>query len=413
MAQVAIREYDAKKMFASYQNIPYTGYLIQSEEDMRNFLDSADANSRFVIKPDELFWKRGKYGLVWVNLSKSDIYIWWKEKISKEYTIGKVRWFLKTFLIEPFIEHKNEYFVSIKTEREADVLYFSETGGIDIEENWNSVQIIRIPVAPNKDNDDIFTPLSLSENREKILIFLKKIYQFFVEYGFASLEINPFTIDDMGNIICLDAVARLDDSEFFKQKKHWIDVPFPHPFWEEKTHGEKYIEKLDAETGASLKFRILNPHGRIWLLTSGGGASVIIADTLASLGFGSEIWNYGECSGNPDRENTREYTRVLLDALIASDSPWKKYLIIAGAIANFTHIDKTFSWIIDALLEKQEILRNIGLTILVRRGGINDILGLKRIQEACSDMGIAIQVADGNAYMTDILLQIHSLWNLR
>lgn len=64
MAQVAIREYDAKRMFASYQNIPYSGYLIQNKEDMSNFMDSADREGRFVIKPDELFGKRGKYGLV-------------------------------------------------------------------------------------------------------------------------------------------------------------------------------------------------------------------------------------------------------------------------------------------------------------------------------------------------------------
>ena len=63
-------------------------------------------------------------------------------------------------------------------------------------------------------------------------------------------------------------VARVDDSEEFRQRRHWADLAFPHPFGPEKTDGEKYIEKLDSETGASLKFRILNPEGRIWLLTS-------------------------------------------------------------------------------------------------------------------------------------------------
>lgn len=130
------------------------------------------------------------------------------------------------------------------------------------------------------------------------------------------LEVNPFTIDSFGNIVCLDMVARVDDSEAFRQRKHWENLVFPHPFGPEKTKGEQYIAKLDSETGASLKFRILNPHGRIWLLTSGGGASVIIADTLADLGFAMEIGNYGECSGNPDRENTRAYTATLLDTML-------------------------------------------------------------------------------------------------
>jgi hypothetical protein len=64
-------------------------------------------------------------------------------------------------------------------------------------------------------------------------------------------------------------VARVDDSEEFRQRRNWAGLAFPHPFGPEKTDGEKYIEKLDSETGASLKFRILNPVGRIWLLTSG------------------------------------------------------------------------------------------------------------------------------------------------
>lgn len=167
-------------------------------------------------------------------------------------------------------------------------------------------------------------------------------------------------------------VARVDDSERFKQKSHWGEPPFPHPFGPEKSDGEKYIEKLDSETGASLKFRILNPAGRIWLLTSGGGASVIIADTLGDLGYAEEIGNYGECSGNPDRENTRAYTTTLLSAMLA-DKKSGKFLIIAGAIANFTHIDKTFTGIIDAFREHQEEMQKQNVHILVRRGGINDV----------------------------------------
>ncbi len=66
------------------------------------------------------------------------------------------------------------------------------------------------------------------------------------------------------------------------------------------------------------------------------------------MGFAEEIGNYGECSGNPDRENTKAYTETLLGALL-EDGKSGKYLIIAGAIANFTQIDKTFSGIIDAL----------------------------------------------------------------
>ena len=38
---------------------------------------------------------------------------------------------------------------------------------------------------------------------------------------------------------------------------------------------EAYIADLDAKSGASLKLTVLNPHGRIWTMVAGGGASVI------------------------------------------------------------------------------------------------------------------------------------------
>ena len=57
---------------------------------------------------------------------------------------------------------------------------------------------------------------------------------------------------------------------------------------------------------------------------------------------------------------------TLLDAMLENGTRGK-YLIIAGAIANFTHIDKTFSGIIDAFREKIEAMRSQDVRILVRR----------------------------------------------
>ena len=63
MAQIAIREYDAKRMFAEYSSSSYTGYLVESEEDIISFSKNT-IDTRWAIKPDQLFGKRGKYGLL-------------------------------------------------------------------------------------------------------------------------------------------------------------------------------------------------------------------------------------------------------------------------------------------------------------------------------------------------------------
>lgn len=102
--------------------------------------------NRWVIKPDQLFGKRGKYGLLGVNLNNANIRKWWTDYHQKEVVIGKQSGRLNTFLIEPFVPHTEEYYVAIKTERDHDVIYFSHAGGIEVEENWDTVQSIDIPL---------------------------------------------------------------------------------------------------------------------------------------------------------------------------------------------------------------------------------------------------------------------------
>ncbi len=126
MAQIAIREYDAKRMFATFRKSTYQGYLIESESDFEKFdIAESDGDMRWVIKPDQLFGKRGKYGLLGVNLNSRDIHQWWNDYYQKDVIIGKQTGKLTTFLIEPFVPHTEEYYIAIKTERDHDVIYFS------------------------------------------------------------------------------------------------------------------------------------------------------------------------------------------------------------------------------------------------------------------------------------------------
>lgn len=50
---------------------------------------------------------------------------------------------------------------------------------------------------------------------------------------------------------------------------------------------------LAVSPGSSLKLTVLNPHGRVWTMVAGGGASVVYADSIADNGQGGELANYG------------------------------------------------------------------------------------------------------------------------
>lgn len=46
---------------------------------------------------------------------------------------------ITTFIVEPFVPHELEFYLSVVSERLGSTISFSECGGIEIEENWDKV----------------------------------------------------------------------------------------------------------------------------------------------------------------------------------------------------------------------------------------------------------------------------------
>ncbi len=402
MAQISIREYDVKHMF--YKKIwkSYSGIQIKEKTD----IEKIQERKKYVIKPDMLFWKRWKRGLLGINLSKEECKEWLEKYFKKRENIDGVDGTLDVFLAEEIVEIKNEYYLSFAQSREGDVITFSPDGGVDIEENWDSTQNIIVPVDIELSSDQLkkLVWTSISQNIE-FMELIWQLWEYYRSYGFISLECNPIAEDQEWNFHMIDAVAKIDDQEEYLQKSHWTGLEIPNSYGFTENAGERYIKELDNQTGASLKMKILNQNARIWTLFAGGGGSLVMTDTLWALWHADEIWNYWECSWNPSREFTYEYTKTLLEEMLQNQTTWK-YLIIAGAIANFTHIDKTFSGIIDALEERIEEIHKQKITILVRRGWINEKAGLQILTDACMRLNIPAIITGSDSYMTDILKEI-------
>ncbi|MBI1968273.1 ATPase [Candidatus Woesearchaeota archaeon] len=311
-----------------------------------------------------------------------------EEQRSKAITIGKATGFLTHFLIEPFIPHEKEYFVAIRAEREHDTIFFSEQGGIDIEENWQSVKQLTVPILSDP------ATLSLAEltKEENIKEFIRELYASFVQLDFTYLELNPFTVDAMEKISLLDAVAHLDSCAASKNEKFWNGISFPPDFGKKAFPEEEAIAALDRESGASLKLTVLNPQGRIWNILSGGGASIIYLDAIAKYGKKDEIANYGEYGGNPTEEESYHYAQAILDLMARTPHPDGKVLLIGGAIANFTDVEKTFRGIVRAIRECAQKLQEGRVSIIVRRGGPNYEKGLQLMQQAGTELQLSLQV---------------------
>ncbi len=417
MAQRGIREYDAKSMLAKYwseyvsNDFSYTGKVVLVDPDTK--LDSLPKKypwlkkEKLVVKPDQLFGKRGKHGLLKLDASFDEATKWIKERMNKETTVGKVTDKLTHFLIEPFTPHKNEYYIAIKSNREGDTVYFSNHGGVDIESVWDTVSEITIGIDGNIKKSEITSKLPKDTPKEKKAIitdFILGLYKFYANLGYAYLEINPFAIEN-NKIIPLDLVARIDDTSDFENKTKWGDLDFPAPFGRKLSKEEEHVKMIDSKTGASLKLTILNPKGRIWTMSAGGGASVIFADTIVDLGYKDELANYGEYSGNPNTESTYEYAKTILDLMTREKAPKgkPKFLLIGGGIANFTDVAKTFSGITLALKEYKKKLKDTNVKIFVRRGGPNYEEGLHLMKALGKELDIPIEVYGPETHMTRIV----------
>ncbi len=421
MAQRGIREFDAKRMLAETlkkydPGFAYEGRiaLVTPSTKKAELLAAYPwlKDQKLVAKPDQLFGKRGKHGLLCINTSFDDTWKWINERMNKKTKVGSTEGTLTHFLIEPFTQHSenDEWYVAMKTERETDTIYFSTKGGIFVEENWDKVKSLQIPLGADIEKLDLSPILQDTGDRKtETETFLKHLYRFFVEAHFTYLEINPFTFASSG-IVPLDLVAKVDDTAQFICAKIWKDIEFPVAFGATLTKEEEYIKELDSGTGSSLKLTVLNPKGRIWTMVAGGGASVIYADTICDLGQAKEMANYGEYSGNPTTDETYEYAKTILDLMTREKDAKGKALLIGGGIANFTDVAKTFTGIIKALKEYKQKLIDNKIKIYVRRGGPNYKEGLANIKKLGDGLGVPVEVYGPETHMTKIVsLAIRSL----
>lgn len=414
MARKKIREYDSKRLLkeqfkriAGYE-LPVRSAQITESTNLNELVEKEPwlSSERLVVKPDMLFGKRGKSGLVALNLDFAQVASFVKERLGKEVEMGGCKGPITTFIVEPFVPHSEEFYLNIVSERLGNSVSFSECGGIEIEENWDKVKTIFVPTGASF-TSEVCAPLVATlplEVKGVIEEFVKAVFTLFLDIDFTFLEMNPFTLVN-GKPYPLDMRGELDDTAAFKNFKKWGGVEFPMPFGRVMSPTESFIHSLDEKTSASLKFTVLNPKGRIWTMVAGGGASVIYADTVGDLGYASELGNYAEYSGAPNEEEVLQYARVLIDCATANPDGLKRALVIGGGIANFTDVAATFNGIIRALKEKEAKLKAARMHIYVRRGGPNYQKGLAKMRMLGEEIGIPIEVYGPEATMTGICKQ--------
>src|SRR3989338_2993675 len=347
MARVKLSEYKAKQLILGDS---YRGVQVRSDKK------TIIPKGAWVAKIDQGVKKRMKQGLVAVNKPAAElaraIQGWEKKGFSQ-------------FVLEPFLAHEasEEQYLSLERVREGVRVLHAREGGIDIEEHPEKVATYII--ADIKDVASVAKQTGLPES------FFASILEAFEKYFFSFLEINPLVGKD--GVHLLEAAVLVDSAGEFFIRGAWteddiVSAQSSHP-------AEAEVEALAATTPASLKLKVLNPDGTLFLLLSGGGGSIVIADEAELRGAGKALANYGEYSGGPTREETYLYAKEIVALCLASTAK-RKALVIAGGVANFTDVKRTFLGIIDALSDAAPALRKQRIKVFVRRGGPNEKEGL-------------------------------------
>lgn len=420
MAQRGIREYDADRLLQE-QLARLSDGAIRFDIKMAHIAPETDLDAvtsehpwlldrRLVVKPDQLFGKRGKNDLILLDADWPAARAWIEARrmriVEIEQGGRRLKGRLTDFLIEPFVPHDLEFYLAITAEREADVIHFSTAGGIDIESQWDQVITYRVPIGEGIDPDKVRArlPADLPCRPGTVARFISALHRFYAELHLTYLELNPFTLEG-DKVVPLDAVLKVDDAAAYQCAELWGRLEFPTGFGSDLTKEEARIAELDSHTGASLKLTLLNPEGRVWTMVAGGGASVIFADTAVDLGYGEELANYGEYSGNPSTQDTYEYACVILDLMTRHPDPEgrPKHLIIGGGIANFTDVAKTFTGVAQALREFAPRLQAVDARVWVRRGGPNDREGLELMRRLGEEIGVPIEVHGPELHMTRVM----------
>jgi len=363
--------------------------------------------TKLVAKPDQLIKRRGKAGLVAVDLTFEEAKQWIKDRMYKEVEVDGVKGELTHFIIEPFVPHaqEDEYYVCIQSNRYTDDIYFTHEGGVNVGDVDAKALTLKVETEASTSVEAIAEHLLIhakEERRPRLARFILALFEVFRELHFTYLEINPLVMLEK-QTFPLDLAAKIDETAHFLCGVQWGEIDLPPPFGRAEFPEELKIRAMDARSGASLKLTILNEHGRVWTMVAGGGASVVYADTVADKGFAHELANYGEYSGAPTTEETYEYSKTLFGLMTKYHHPEGKVLIIGGGIANFTNVAATFTGLIQALRIFATSFKEHKVTIWVRRAGPNYKEGLRNIKAAARELDLPMYVYGPETHMTSVV----------
>jgi len=327
-----------------------------------------------VAKVQVLSGRRGKSGGVKIVNSEKQLLDFAKSHFLQVFGGEEVRF----IILSEKVEIEKEFYISITydTVKKVPFILFSGEGGIEIEEiaKTKPESILRVDidplVGPTKKDLQILFANTQPYSSGGFVDFAERLWDAFSRYDCRLIEVNPLAATK-NSLVAIDAKVILDDSGLVRHKD--LDVLPKGAISAIPTERElaaREIDEVDYRGSAGSVFIELpgsprSPRGEaggeagdIAILASGGGASLLVMDSV--MAAGGVPANYTEYSGNPPREKVEKLTKITLENENLSGC------LVAGAVANFTDIYETLGGFVDGLRRTRPKPQ---YPIVIRRGG--------------------------------------------
>ena len=260
-------EYQGKELFKEF-GIPIPkSRMAFSIEEARSLLNNELAFP-IVLKSQVPVGGRGKAGAIKkcknMNEVESQFTVLQNKKIEGESPRG--------LLLEEVINISKELYVSLYLNRSARCfsLIVSAAGGIEIESAENR---FILDITSKDDIEDSATRIAGmvdigSENRQRFVEFVQKLYRLLFEKEAELVEVNPTALLIDGSIVALDSKVIIDDNALFR-----------HP------ELIKYEEANELESLAKKNgFSFVQLQGNIAIIGNGAGLVMSTLDMVSDAG---------------------------------------------------------------------------------------------------------------------------------
>ncbi|MGA7671713.1 MAG: ATP-grasp domain-containing protein [Nitrolancea sp.] len=283
---------------------------------------------------------------------------------------------VRQILIEQCVSFEREFYLSLTIDRDTarPRVLVSSIGGIEIEEivrgnpdALGSTNLLPSVGLPEFQARQIWRRAGIGGSLlPRLGALTSKLYRVFHDLDAYLLEINPLAVAESGELVAVGAMLAIDDASLFRHPDlRDVVQAGTEKVWRPLTPREEEVNAINAAEPYRGSARYLElDGGDIGFLCGGGGASLVLFDSLVAAG--GKPANYAEFGGNPTESKVAGLARVVLS------KPGVRGLFVAHNITNNTQVDVVARGVAQALRECGE---SSDFPVVAREIGVNDVEG--------------------------------------